>query len=341
MGIFLKIENKQPLAPIPYKAPGVSRMRWYLLVLLLCLPMGFLMYKFLKEFLFVQFSGSVVYDTFLIRAPDEGYIQNMAVTDGQPVRRGEVLLQMSSPKLTGKLNYLLSEKFRISNLINNLRNANQAELTNALKVAEQDIIDSQKTYERFKKYFNEGNLITLQLEEARKNYSAAQQNYSTIKQKISENALQHNTLLEVNYNRRLEEINSEIKLIQAQLNNFIIHAPQQGTIMNSEAHVGEYVQVGTNLLTVVTDNNLKIKAYIEPKYSSVATFGKKVMIQFPNREKIPGIIVNSPRYAQQLPSSQSNPLATRENKLVAIIAPKQPVPKEYRVYGIPVQVSLE
>ncbi|WP_131782525.1 HlyD family secretion protein [Legionella gresilensis] len=342
MGILLRIENKKPLIPAP--PPGarkLARLRWLLVVLLLCLPLGYLTVRLIQDYFFIRFSGTVIYDTLLIRSPDEGYIHSISVSAGESVRPGNLILEISSPKLNNKLTYLINERERISKLIVNLKRVNQSELINSLKVAEQDMVDSKKTYERFKEHFKDGNLITLQLEEARKNYTTAQQNYASIKQKMLESSLQQNTSLEVNYNRRLVEIEGDIKLLKIQLKNFTIRAPQPGTVMNIETHVGEYVPIGKNLLTIVTDDNLKIKAYIEPKYSAVATYGSKVTIQLPNRERIPGIIINNPRYAQQLPSSETNPLATRQNKLIAIIAPRKPLPKEYQVFGIPVQISLD
>ncbi|STX52832.1 coiled-coil protein [Legionella busanensis] len=342
MGILLRIENKKPLIPAP--PPGarkLARLRWLLLVLLLCLPLGYLSVRLIQDYIFVRFSGIIIYDTLLVRAPDEGYIKSMSVHTGESVRPGDLILEIDSPKLNNKLMNLIYEKERISKLIINVKKFNQDELVNSLKVAEKDMIDSQKTYEKFKEYFKGGNLITLQLEEARKNYTAAQQNYASIKQKMSEIALHQNTSLEVNYNRRLAEVESDIKVLKTHLKNFTVRAPQQGTVMSIETHVGEYVPIGKDLLTIVTNDNLQIKAYIEPKYSAVATHGSKVTIQLPNNDKIPGIIINDPRYAQQLPSSETNPLATRQNKLIAIIAPRKPIPKEYQVYGIPVQINLD
>src|SRR5690348_3491383 len=126
MGIFLKIENKQPLVPVPYpKAKKVSRLRWLLIVILLCLPISFLVFKLLSEYLFVQFSGIVIYDTLSIRAPQDGYIQSMSVHLGEPIRVGELMLQINSPQLNNKLTYLNNEKKRITNLVNDLKKVNQ------------------------------------------------------------------------------------------------------------------------------------------------------------------------------------------------------------------------
>lgn len=343
MSIQFKKKPPSEHLPIQY-GQGLRtppKLRWILVVLILTIPLALLLYQLMSEYFLVRFSGLVTYDTVTIRAPSDGYIKTLSVQPGQKIQPEQVLLQFTSPETLTKLNYLEQERQRITELMNSLGDQNQDNLTKALETAKQDIQTSKEVYDRFKTYVNQGNMVELQLEEARKNYVNAQRNYTEIQQQIKETQLQNKTLLEVNYKRKILELESNINEVKAKMAYFTMRAPQPGTIMNISTHQGEYVSEGQNLITIVTNKNIRIVAFIDPKYMEEVYQGKKVVVTFPNNETVEGHIINTPSFAEKVPLSQINPLATRENKLIAIIRPDSIIPKPYQVFGIPVTVKLD
>ncbi|KTC86615.1 HlyD family secretion protein [Legionella brunensis] len=316
------------------------KMRWLLLIILISLPLIFLMTKLVSEYIFVSFSGLVVFDTFTIRAPGAGYIESLTVRAGQQVVPGTPLLQFKSPTLEVKLNYLRKEKQLLKALSEQLSLQNYQPFDTMLQIASQDIQISKEVYERFKNYMKNGDMSELQLEEARKNYVSAQRVFSNLQKEIIETKLRNKTTLEVSYQRKMREIDSEINELQEKKKYFIIHSTKAGTIMHINTYNNEFVASGQQLLSIVTQENLKIIAFIEPQYLDKIYQGKKITITFPDGETVDGKITNTPSYAEKLPISEINPLATRQNKLIAIIAPLSPIPKQYHVFGIPVKVSF-
>ncbi|KTD09415.1 HlyD family secretion protein [Legionella jamestowniensis] len=317
------------------------KLRWFLLVLLISLPLLFLIVKLTTEYLFVSFSGLVVFDTFTIRAPGSGYIKSLTVRTGQQVHPGDVLLRFQSPTLEVKLNYLQQEKRLLKNLIEQFSLENYKPFETMLNIATQDIQTSKEVYDRFKNYMKDGDMSELQLEEARKNYVTAQRVYSNLQKEIIEIKLRNKTTLEVNYQRKLRDIDNKISQLEEKQKYFLIRSNKAGTIMQISTFNNEFVASGQQLLSIVTKENLRIIAFIEPKYLDKIYLGREVSITFPDGESIPGKIINTPSYAEKLPLSEVNPLATRQNKLIAIISPLTVVPKKYQVFGIPVKVSLE
>ncbi|KTC98201.1 HlyD family secretion protein [Legionella erythra] len=343
MGIHFRKKAPSDTLPIQY-GEGVRtppKMRWILLVLILSIPLVILLYQLINEYVFIRFSGLIAYDTIIIRAPDEGYIESLNVQPGQKVRKGEMILKFISPETLTKLKYLEKEKERITDLMNSLGDQTPQNLENLLEVAKKDIDSSKAVYERFVKYVNKGDMAELQLEEARKNWVNAQRNYAALEQQIQEAKLQSKTLLEVNYKRKILEIERNIAEVKDKIAHFSIVAPQPGTIMSISTHQDEYVSAGQNLMTIVTERNMRIIAFIDPKYAEEVYQNKQVTITFPGNEKIEGRIINTPSYAEKVPLSQINPLATRENKLIAIIRPDKEIPQIYQVFGIPVTIELE
>jgi multidrug resistance efflux pump len=343
MGIQWKKSTSRPDLAVKY-GQGLRpapKLRWLLLVLLLSIPFIVLTYELITEYLLVRFSAVVTYDTVTVRAPDSGYIKKLHVEPGSHVTDNQIVIEFASPLLEEKLEYLSKEKQRILDLMDSLGSTHLNEMKGALEISKQDVESSKQVYERFKKYANKGNLVELQLEEARINYVTAQTNYVELSQKIDEIDVQRKTLVEVNYKRKINEIENEIAQIKAKMSYFLMHSPENGAVMSLSTHEDEYVSAGQNLMTIVTDKNLHVIAFVDPRYMEEVFQGKKVTIKFPNNNSIPGTVINIPSYADKTPLSQINPLATRENKLIVIIKPDKDIEKIYQVFGIPVSVRLD
>jgi multidrug resistance efflux pump len=317
------------------------RLRWYLLVSLISLPLLFLIVKLIQEYLFINFEGLVVFDTFTIRAPSSGYIETLSVKIGQPVSPGNVLLRIKSPSLEVKLEFLQREKQIFQKMIIEMNLQNYSSFENMLKVASEDMKASKIVYDRFKEYSKKGNMAELQLEEARKTYVTAQRILSQLERDIIETKIKNRTILEVSYKRKLREIDNEIMQLLEDKKYFLMRAQKKGTVMNINTYDNEFVSSSQQLLTIVTKENLRVMAFIEPKYLDRIYIGRKVSIKFPYGETILGKIINTPTYAEKIPISEVNPLATRHNMPIAIIVPLTVIPERYQVFGIPTKISLK
>lgn len=342
MGINLKkIINKS--LSIDYGKPvrAYPRVRWLLIVLLLSVPLIFMLYKLTQEYVFIHFPGLVVYDTLMIRSPEIGYIKNIQVKVGQNIKPGSILMQFTSPEIDAKLQYLESEKKRITTLMHSINSNYQNQLSSVLNVAKTEIQSSKEVYERFKNYIKKGDMAELQLDEARRNYVDAQKQYANLQQQIAENSVENQTTMEVNFNRKILELNNEIKQVKIRLQFFTIRSPKEATVTSIQTHVGEFVSAGQNLMMLITNDNLRIMAFIEPKYVDSVRKEQLVEIKFPDNTVIQGHIINTPSYTEQIPLTEISPLATRQNKLIVVIQPVTPLPKEYQVFGIPVKIYLK
>lgn len=87
--------------------------------------------------------------------------------------------------------------------------------------------------------------------------------------------MQRATLIEVNFKRKILEIDNEVEQIKTKMRYFALRSPDNGTIMNISTHQDEFVSAGQNLMSIVTDKNLRIVAFIEPKYAEDIYQGKK------------------------------------------------------------------
>jgi multidrug resistance efflux pump len=318
------------------------KIRWVLIILLISIPLIYLVYMLLDETILAESQGVVVFDTVKIRAPEAGYVETLFVEEGQPVKRGQVLLQFKSPKVDATLAYLEKEKVRAEQQIENITTKSTESLKTHLKTLEKDIISSQLVYDKFSKYYKaNGHMASLELEQARKNVISAKEAYSQLKHQIKQVGLENDLMVEVNYKRKLEEVNHKIRQASLKKQYFLIKSPAKGAVKQIDIHRGEFLPAGQDIIDIVTNNNIHVVGFFDPKEAENIKPGVKVSMTLPDNFSIKGEVVSVPNYADKTPMSFQNPLATRENKLIAMIQFKEALPKKYRVFGLPVDISLD
>ena len=118
-------------------------------------------------------------------------------------------------------------------------------------------------------------------------------------------------------------------------------SPAKGSIKEIDVHRGEFLPGGEEIIQIITKNNLHVVAFIDPKNAEEVHPKTIVTLTFPDHFSVKGEVVNVPSYADRTPLTFQNPLATRENKLVVIIKFKEILPEKYRLFGVPVEVSLD
>ncbi len=317
-------------------------LRWVIVVFLISIPLIYLIYMLLDETIFAEFQGVVMFDTVKIRAPAAGYVETLYVNEGEHVKRGKPLLQFKSPGLDTQLVYLRKEKDRIDKQIDNINRKSTESLKAHLAVLEKDILSSQLVYQKFAKYYkSNGHMASLELEQARKNVISAKQAYSQLEHQIKQVVLENDLMIEVNYKRKQEEINNKIRQAEQKKKYFLIKSPAKGAVKRIKIHHGEFLPAGQDIIDIVTKNNLHVVAYIDPKEAEIIRPGITVTMTFPDHFKTKGEVIDVPNYADKTPMTFQNPLATRENKLIAIVKFKENVPEKYRVFGFPVEVNID
>lgn len=344
MGITLKRENldkKSDEKKYGAALRSAPKLRWYLIVCVISIPLVYLVYLLLDETVLAQFQGVVVFDTVKIRAPDAGYVETLYVKEGEHIVRGRPLLQFKSPELDTRLDYLHKEKARLEERVEAMKVKSTESLQEHLATLKKDILSSQLVYQKFAKYYrSKGNIAAMDLEAARKNVISAKEAYAQLQHQIKQVILENDLEVEVKYRRRIEDIKIEITQAEIKKKYFLIKSPAKGTVKEIDIHRGEFLPEGKDIIDIITKNNLRVVAFIDPKQAEDVQQNAVVSITFPDNFSVKGKVVNVPSYAERTPLTFHNPLATRENKLIAIIMPDKELPKNYRVFGLPVEVDI-
>lgn len=345
MGVSLKrtkLDEKSTVKDYGAGTRSAPKLRWFLIIGLVSLPLLALMYMLLDETILADFQGVVVFDTVTIRTPDAGYVDKVYVNEGEQVEKDQSLLLFKSPTLDAQLLYLYKEKERIEARSNTVNRESTASLEANLNNLKKDIVISQGVYDKFLTYYGpKGHISALKLEEARKHVTDARQAYSQLQHQIKQIKLENDVLMEVNYKRPLEDINNQINQINIKKQYFLIKSPEEGAIKEIRISPGEFLASGEEIIEIITKKDLHVVAFIDPKKAEEVHPQTLVTLIFPDRFSAKGEVINAPSHADSTPLAFQSPLATRENKLIVIIHFKQALPEKYKVFGVPVDVSLD
>lgn len=336
--------NNRPLTPsnLHSRPPTsmkrhVSRWQWYLLVIIILSPFIYFIIKFSGEKVFVTAQGQVRSESITLRAPKHGYIDSIAVDDGEQVKVGQTLIHFVSPATKENISYLKQELTALKNLKLAAHNQTESALQKMQQESEQHLQTSIQEYQRFYDLHQRGLVTALDIQSARQNLHRAQMELSDIKRQIVQNNFSHDLNIEAQYAQKIRQLSSELKSLETISLFFNIKAPEKASVIHILTHKGEFVNAGQELIYLASKKHLHIRAFLDSKFSQKVQAGAKVRIVFANKTKITGTIVQEPIFAQQ-PDRDKIAIRQERNKIVVIIKPDKPLPPALAVYGLPVTV---
>jgi len=214
----------------------------------------------------LQASGTIEATTVEVCAHLNGTLQNLLVTEGMQVEKGQLLAELSrSDLLTQRERDDLGVQVaqaRYNDLVSGFRAEEIKEATSNLGLAQANLEQALVDLKRAEQLFNAGALSQEKLDAA--------QLIKTTREKQVEVAQSRLQLLESG-NRpqvvagaaaEVERNKAILKTTEAMLEDLKIFSPLNGTISSKNYEDGEYAPAGASLLSVVDLNHLWIKVYI-------------------------------------------------------------------------------
>jgi multidrug resistance efflux pump len=276
----------------------------------------------------------------VIRSPEDAYVSALDVKLNQTVRLEDKLLTLRSISIEEQITSLQKQKKALLEALyyfNN--NSNVRSLYLSLNESKQDITQTEKVYKSFYKFFEQGTIVTIQLEQARLNVSGAKHLYYSLLSQIAQlNATNmNNTTL---YQQKLAEVERELQINLDKIKNLTIRASHNGQIIELQTERSEFVPKGQTLITLNTNENLHIVGFVDPKFAQYIEKDKQVTLYFPDNITAYGVIVGKANFLQRLPEQYTNPIAERSNKIVVIIKPLGDIKTKTYIFGMPLKIAF-
>jgi HlyD family secretion protein len=214
----------------------------------------------------LQASGTIEATTVEVCARLNGTLQNLSVTEGMRVEKGQLLAELSRSDLLSQrerdaLGVQVAQA-RYNDLISGFRSEEIKEATSNLGLAQANLEQAVIDLNRAEQLFNAGALSQEKLDAAQLNKTTREKQVEVAQSRLQLLESGNRPEVVAGAAAELERSKAILKTTEAMLADLKIFSPLNGTINSNNYENGEYVPAGASLLSIVDLNHLWIKVYI-------------------------------------------------------------------------------
>ncbi|SDG70622.1 efflux RND transporter periplasmic adaptor subunit [Desulfosporosinus hippei] len=200
--------------------------------------------------------------------PVEGKLESLKVENGDSVIKGQVLLEMS----TSDLNYQLEGlKAQLQSLegqrLEKYKNPDQAQIaqqTLLIQLAEKDAQTEEENLVRQKALYEAGSIARVQYEEAERAFEKAKNLLEQQKLGLQLIYEQHQTSkgTELYYSNQKKALQAQIDQLEEKISKAIVVAQHDGFIKDLSLKEGNVISQGQQIMTVFTNGGYKLESFV-------------------------------------------------------------------------------
>ncbi len=206
--------------------------------------------------------------TVFIDAVEGGRIEEIYVEDGAILKKGQRIMQLSSPNL--QLAYLQSEG-QIMNQINQLENLKLTREQQSLNLREQALdvefnldLLSKRTA-RNKSLFADNVIAQVEYEETQDQYEHLQRRKKLLASVISRDSMSQ-VVQETQLRNSVDLMRRNLKVSKQTLDNLLVRSPIDGQLSGMDSEIGELVNQGSRIAQLDNLSNFKVRGRIDEFY---------------------------------------------------------------------------
>jgi len=198
----------------------------------------------------------------------EGKLQSLKVQNGDTVKKGQVLLEMSTSDLRYQLEGLKAQLQSLEGQrLQNYKSPNEAQIAQQnllIQLAEKDAQTEEQNLNRMKVLYDAGSISRVQYEEAEKTFAKAKNLLEQQKLGLQLIYEQHETSqgTELYYSNQKKALQAQIDQLEDKLSKAVVIASQDGIIKDLTLKEGSFIPQGEQIMTVFTNNGYKLESFV-------------------------------------------------------------------------------
>ena len=342
MGFNFRQSNPNVTKPANY-APGkrnLAKIYWYILMLLILSPFVYLGYTIFTDTFLMTASGYITFGEITLRSPANAYVKKIMYKQSEAFSDNQKIIELYSPQL-------LSEQTALEAEINVFKSQKQkffqddAELAKLIQAKAATVayrIKCQENLDTLQSLRQDGATTILDTANARRDLNLAEQQYFTLEADIARFQTTRTLQSTEYFDKNILDTETKLRALNISIKLLNISVPESGSMAKLFVQENEYVIAGQEIAKIVLRKDVFILAYIESKFLSEKLAARqKVRIRFPNGTLVPGTVSADPVMAE-LDPSRSGIVSNDKNKIVVRVTPDEPVPGQYKIADLPVDV---
>jgi multidrug resistance efflux pump len=329
---------------VPY-APAkraLARWRWYLIVLLVSLPLVYLLAQLATSVLFVSAAGLIRLERVPINAKIAGTVERIEVRTSSRVAPGQLLAVLHNAELAQREGLVEAELNARRAAVEMDFTAGLAELQANVRLARK-VVDHQAGHlKNVRLLFDQGAATVAEL-----NLAHAQMHQAEIGLNQAHAALAAQQAGPLRLQAPDRENETRIAMLQAereaigtQKARLTSKSPVEGVVLEVFAQPGQSVGQGEPLLMLGNQALVFVAAYLEPRHIRYARAGQTATVRLEDGSRLAAVVREKPEFTARVPAAITPALGGREYMLLLTLDLAEPLPAAHRVDTLPVRVSF-
>ena len=218
-----------------------------------------------------------------ITAKVSGYLAELAIKEGDSVKRNQVVAKIDRPDLKAQLlrdeAALAKAKAQLRDLEQGARSQELQDAAAAVAGAESQAIKAKVDYDRYSRLFQDGAISTQQLDASRSAHEVAANALVSAQSRYS--LLQSGNRPETIEAQRLEVDRSEAVLAgsRTQIADMTVTSPLSGRVLSKNYEMGEYINAGVSIATIGDLQDCWVKVYVSTEQLGQIRLGQSVKVK--------------------------------------------------------------
>jgi multidrug resistance efflux pump len=332
---------------VPY-APGkrnLARWRWYLILLVVSSPLIYYIANMAWSSVLVEAPAIVSQAQITVRANSQGYVDEVYVKPMDTVAAGAPLLRLRNPDMSGRLDQMRAELKALEGVRSSGGSApvSTVNLEAQLGIANQDRDQRSQRLGMVEQLNEQGAATDAELASARSDLQQADARVSQIHQEMTMLNKPPDASNGQQMQARVLSLRAEIAGLEKQGESLLVLAPSAGRVVDLTLVKGDQLAIGSKVAMLAPDNGeLRIDAYVPPKYVQYARNGLHATVVFPDGTRRPAQVTDVPEVAQEIPSAHPEMFGNRDvGVLVRMKFLDSSFGKTALTNGLPVKVRFE
>ncbi|MFA6074751.1 MAG: hypothetical protein WCV63_03985 [Negativicutes bacterium] len=342
MGFNFQYKEQKITQPIKY-APGkrnLAKIYWYILMLLILSPFAYLGYVMFSDTFFMTASGYITFGEVTLRSPTNAYVKTIRFKQSEAFSKNQEIIKLDSPQMLSEQNALQDEIniFKTEKQKFLQDDSERTKLIQAKAATMAYRIKCQENLDTLQKLRQDGATTILDTANARRDLNIAEQQYYALEADIARFQATRTLQSTEYFDKNILDTETKLRALKTSINLLNISVPEDGSMAKLFVQENEYVKEGQEIAKVVLRQNVFILAYIESKFlSEKLVANQKVRIRFPNGNLVNGTVSATPVMAE-LDPSRTGIVSNEKNKIVIRVIPSEPIPAQYKIADLPVDV---
>ncbi|PZW49423.1 HlyD family secretion protein [Pseudomonas sp. URMO17WK12:I2] len=310
-------------------APGkrlAFRLRWYLILFLILLPVLWLAGRYGLELIRVEAPALVRLPSMEVRAMQPGQVKSIPVQAGDHVDVGTPLVELDNPEWRLRLNLLQGGAAPQAAPVGDLGTRNRAVLQSLVNRASQRVNDTRRLVQQ-------GAATRGELVEAQNALDSRQAELLAFERSLSGAGSSEGERYE-------RQQGLERQWLTGQLEQMKVSASEPGRVAEVVTAPGENVGPGTLLMRLERSGPAQLWVYLDPKDVEHATPGSPLDVRLPDGNWTRAEVINPAESANPLPSDLRQPFRSPTRGLMVPARFTEPLANEWRVDSLPVRVRF-